>query len=167
MNIELQPVGEISPWLLESLNQGLYLVVGYTASLNPPVPVPPQAYNAARNQYLADILLEELYRCKRKGIYLLGVTSVNLFTPGKNFVFGEASPLKETAIISLYLLGETGIHDERLLQRAIKEAVHEIGHLMGMGHCPNSRCVMHFSNSLLDTDVKDAFFCPNCKPRLL
>jgi hypothetical protein len=28
------------------------------------------------------------------------------------------------------------------------ETVHELGHLLNLGHCPNPRCVMHFSNSL-------------------
>lgn len=163
----MQPIGEVSPWLLEGIKRGLYSAIGYTASVNLPVPVPPQAYYATRNQYLADMLIEELCHCKKKGTYLLGVTSVDLFTQGKNFVFGEASPMKETAVISLYLLGGSGIPDELLLQRAIKEAVHEVGHLLGIGHCSDSRCVMHFSNSLIDTDIKNAFLCTNCRPRLL
>ncbi len=167
MNVELQPVGEISSWLLDGIRQGFYTAISYSVSLNPSVPVPPQAYDPTRNQYLADTMIEELYSCKRKGAYLLGITSVDLFTKGKSFVFGEASPMMETAVISLYTLGGPGISDNLVLQRAIKEAVHEVGHLMGMDHCSNTHCVMHFSNSLIDTDFKDAFFCPACKPRLL
>jgi len=37
------------------------------------------------------------------------------------------------------------------MQRVIKEAVHELGHAFGLTHCENSKCVMHFSNSLQDT----------------
>ena len=163
----MQPVGEISPWLLEGISQSLYAAIGYTTSINLSVPVPPHAYDASRNQYLADILIEELYSYKKKGAYLLGVTSVDLFTQGKNFIFGQASPMAGIAVISLYLLGGIDVSVEVVMQRAIKEAVHEIGHLMGIGHCSNNRCVMHFSGSLIDTDVKDAFFCAGCQPRLL
>ncbi|MFQ6039016.1 MAG: archemetzincin, partial [Candidatus Aminicenantales bacterium] len=48
------------------------------------------------------------------------------------------------------------------LARCVKEAVHELGHAFGLRHCPNPRCVMHFSNSLLDTDKKTASFCQRC-----
>ncbi|MEA2005134.1 MAG: hypothetical protein U9O50_02570 [Acidobacteriota bacterium] len=42
------------------------------------------------------------------------------------------------------------------------EAVHELGHTYGLSHCPDAKCVMHFSNSLLDTDKKSASFCTHC-----
>ncbi|HIC98260.1 MAG TPA: matrixin family metalloprotease, partial [Pyrodictiaceae archaeon] len=35
--------------------------------------------------------------------------------------------------------------------RALKEAMHEIGHVLGLLHCTDKRCVMHFSNSIIDT----------------
>jgi len=41
--------------------------------------------------------------------------------------------------------------------------VHELGHTYGLGHCPDTHCVMHFSNSLRDTDIKSATFCPACQ----
>lgn len=167
MDIVLQPVGQIDPGLLEALRQGLCSVIGYSVSINPRIAVPEQAYDAARDQCLADTLIEELYPLRKKGSYLLGVTAVNLYATDKNFVFGEASPMMETAVISLYLLGGPGVSKELLLERAVKEAVHEVGHLMGMDHCDNGQCVMHFSGSLIDTDVKNNYFCANCRPRLL
>lgn len=169
MEIELQPVGDVDSVLLAELQKGLQTAIGFNVSINPPVPMPFQSYDAGRDQYLADDVIEELFRFKKKGAYLLGVTGDNLFTHGKNYVFGEASPDMETAVISLFLLH--GCDDtpagDLLLQRAIKEAAHEIGHLLGMDHCPDGMCVMHFSGSLIDTDIKNAYFCPRCRPRLI
>lgn len=51
-------------------------------------------------------------------------------------------------------------------ERALKEAVHELGHFYGFVHCVNPKCVMHFSNSLQDTDYKDSHFCPECTNKL-
>ena len=44
-------------------------------------------------------------------------------------------------------------------QRLAKEAVHELGHAFGLKHCENIKCVMHFSNSLSDTDIKRSHLC--------
>jgi archaemetzincin len=44
--------------------------------------------------------------------------------------------------------------------------VHELGHTYGLRHCRDPRCVMHFSNSLHDTDVKGAGFCPRCRAQM-
>ena len=51
-------------------------------------------------------------------------------------------------------------------KRGLTEAVHELGHTYGLGHCRNPRCVMFFSNSLVDTDRKGPEFCPDCKKQL-
>jgi len=50
--------------------------------------------------------------------------------------------------------------------RVVKEAVHELGHTFGLNHCKKRECVMHFSNSLADTDYKGKDFCEDCLNRL-
>ncbi len=50
--------------------------------------------------------------------------------------------------------------------RALKEAVHELGHTYYLSHCADAKCVMYFSNSLADTDIKGAGFCKRCQQRL-
>src|SRR5512136_1284452 len=49
------------------------------------------------------------------------------------------------------------------MKRAVKEAVHELGHTCGLGHCRDPKCVMFFPNALYDTDVKGPGFCAACR----
>jgi len=94
------------------------------------------------------------------------VESVDLYAGHLNFVFGEADPDVGIAVVSTYMLrpefyGEAP-SPELFLSRLVKEAVHELGHTFRLGHCPDPACVMHFSNSILDTDLKGPDFCPRC-----
>jgi archaemetzincin len=83
-----------------------------------------------------------------------------------NYVFGEAYAPGRVALISLWRLkpefyGENAGSAVFML-RMLKEAVHELGHTLGLQHCPRGLCVMHFSNSIFDTDRKQSLFCGQC-----
>ena len=97
----------------------------------------------------------------------VGLTAVDLYVPDLNFVFGLASPIQGVAIVSTHRLEASfyGLPTNRslLLRRALIESAHELGHLLGLGHCRDRRCVMFFSNSILDTDAKGYAMCPRCR----
>jgi len=129
-----------------------------------------QAYNPERKQYFSSKLLAYLKKSEREE-RVVGIADVDLYIPRLNFVFGEADMVSGTAVVSLCRLRQEyyGLApDEALfLERATKEIVHELGHTFGLGHCPNNKCVMHFSNSLADTDLKAAGFCSSCRPKII
>lgn len=171
MEIDLQPFGEIGGNILLYLQAELRKIFGCLATINQPIPVLKEAYMPERKQYLSDLFLDTLKADGNKRKTVLGITDENLYTPGLNFVFGQADPQHLAAVISLNLLRQENYGlppDEGLLkERSLKEAVHEIGHTLGMPHCPDGSCVMHFSNSLMDTDYKKPYFCGRCQPKLL
>ena len=130
--------------------------------------VPKDAYDPIRRQYNSSVILSKIskYAMKQQADRILGITDRDLYVPHLNFVFGEAQHPGKAAIISLYRLKpefyghplDTKLYEDR----ATKEAVHEVGHTFGLGHCRNSACVMYFSNSILDTDRKLSTFCRRC-----
>ncbi len=138
--------------ILTVIGEGLKEAFGRACVLAAPLPHPDYAYDGRRGQYLADAILARLR------------------TLGLNFVFGQAMAGGRDAVVALPRLRQEfyGLPEDEVLfkERAIKEAVHELGHTYGLGHCPNSRCVMHFSNSLADTDIKGASFCRTCRGEL-
>ena len=96
---------------------------------------------------------------------MLAITNSDLFSGNLNFVFGLAQSPGRCAAISLFRL-RMGADEQRFHRRAVKEAVHELGHTWGLSHCQNPQCVMHFSNSLADTDRKETDWCDICDTKL-
>ena len=165
--IALVPIGQVEEAVLAVIGEGLREAFGRDYVIAAPLSHPDYAYDRRRGQYRSDDILARLRRLKLPAERWLGVVDVDLYTPGLNFVFGQATMGGPTALISLARLRQSfyGLPEDEALyhERAIKEAVHELGHTYGLGHCPDPACVMHFSNSLLDTDRKGADFCPRCR----
>jgi len=166
VEICLQPIGNVDKKIIEFLKINLGKVFGKCRILKI-MEVPNEAYNSRRNQYNSSIILMKLPKiCE----IVLGVTEVDIFAYTFNFIFGEAELNGKRAVISLARLnpefyGED--YDENLLKiRTLKESMHEIGHVLGLFHCKNKKCVMSFSNTILDTDYKDWRYCSKCLEKL-
>jgi archaemetzincin len=170
VKITLKPLGDIADEIMEELKDKVGGIFHCPVEIQAGFSDLAQAYNPERKQYLSSKLLASLKKVEGEE-RVVGVADVDLYVPRLNFVFGEADIVSGTAIVSLCRLRQEyyGLApDEALfLKRATKEIVHELGHTFGLGHCPNNKCVMHFSNSLADTDVKEAHFCNKCRPKII
>ena len=168
--IELIAIGNIDDASLEALKIPLEEVFDQETQMGDRVSLLRENRNQHREQYLASLLLAALHPPVRLDDRVLGVVGEDIFAPGLNFVFGEAEIEGKRALISIVRLRQEfyGLpKDENLFRkRVLKEAVHEIGHTYQLGHCENSTCVMHFSNSLHDTDLKGWNFCHTCQKRI-
>lgn len=125
--------------------------------------IPNSAFNSSRKQFNSTNVLKNMGIA---GEVDLGILTEDIYANMFNFVFGEAELGGKKAVISIYRLkpefyGQS--EDNELLKvRTLKEAVHEIGHVLGLRHCPKNHCVMHFSNSKKETDIKDWRYCERC-----
>jgi archaemetzincin len=133
------------------------------------LPLSEKAFDKKRKQYRSNVILSEIqgYAAKKKDLNrVLGVVDADIFVSELNFVFGEAACPGKAALISLWRLkpefygGPPNM--ELFTERSLKEAVHELGHTLGLRHCSRSSCVMYFSNSIFDTDRKQSLFCDQC-----
>ena len=170
MDILLIAVGEVEKKVIEMLKYDLKKVFKRQVWIGKGIPRPDYSFNKKRDQYLSTAILKAMTEKKEYAIYekILGIIDHDLYVPKLNFVFGEAS--ERAAIISLTRLRHEFYNlpkDEGLFRRRVlTEAVHELGHTYGLGHCGNPHCVMFFSNSLIDTDMKGPAFCQRCKSKL-
>ncbi len=117
------------------------------------------------SQYFADLLLSEVINLKGDALAGVGWTPYDIYTKGLNFVFGIATPVYRAAVVSYYRLRTPD--RELFISRVRKELTHEMGHVFGLEHCNTPGCVMNFSNSLYEVDLKSEEFCPRCKRKLM
>lgn len=174
--IVLLPVGDTDPAIVARIAARVGAALDVEVVAGQPQLLPEGGFDRRRSQYRSSVFLESLDRLRRSipnqpRPYLLGVAAADLFVPRLNFIFGEADHAAGVAVISLarlrpQLYGRPA--DPPLLEeRAFKEAIHEIGHVYGLLHCRDPRCIMLFSNTIEDTDRKGPGFCPDCEGQLL
>lgn len=124
-------------------------------------------FSVDRKQYFStQIIAEAIKLTDRYNGKILLLTDVDIFVPALTFIFGEAQLNGKHAILSVCRLHEefySGISNENLLlERTIKEALHELGHCYGLRHCIDWDCVMHSSPGIEEVDIKGSTFCKNC-----
>jgi len=172
--ISLVPLGNVARNHMQLLAEEL------TSSLHAPCFVVPDglniefAYDPLRGQYHSTAIIGRLRKTpSAEGSRLLGVAEVDLFVPIFTFVFGEAQlgPANASAgIVSVHRLRQEfyGLppNDPLLSARLLKEAMHEIGHTLGLRHCRDYRCVMSSSPAVENIDLKSPRFCTPCEERL-
>jgi archaemetzincin len=125
-------------------------------------------FDKSRNQWISERILEWILGKTNPGSHtkILALCDFDAYSNGLNFVFGQAHTGGRIGAIYLPRLRQEfyGLKSDVDLfqQRLTTEAVHELGHMFRLSHCERRSCVMHFSNSLHDTDLKHFTFCNRC-----
>lgn len=168
--LDVVPIGAVRPGLPGSLATFLSDALAFRCALSDSCIDPAVAYDASRGQYDSHRLLPALEQLARVNeTRVLGITEVDIFSSVFTFVFGVAKFRGVAAVISLHRLRTSfyGLPEDAniLVSRVQREAVHEIGHLLGFTHCPNRNCVMSFSAAAEEIDLKSDGFCALCRAK--
>ncbi|MEK6953426.1 MAG: archaemetzincin family Zn-dependent metalloprotease [Candidatus Micrarchaeota archaeon] len=133
--------------------------------------IPHEFFNLQKQKWDAERIigfLHEKFQKTQEGKFMvLALFPYDLYADSLNFVYGLGERGGNYAVISYFRLSEHFYGrnaDEKLFSgRILKEAMHEIGHMAGIEHCRNKKCVMAFSPNIIFVDRKKAEFCGRCK----
>lgn len=178
----LNPIGTIDENILKHLKEGIEDIFSFSeisVQISKSIlPLRKTEYNQTRGQYDGSKVIRRLLNQEyKKDVFrVLGIMDEDLYSGNLNFIFGLATTSKSApnelyvaALISIIRLREAfygnAENQELFKERALKEAIHELGHTFGLGHC-NNNCIMRFSNHLGQTDDKPLEFCDWCMIKL-
>lgn len=163
--LQLVSVGGLPALFLKTLQEPL-TQMGITATASgTQLPAPSYAFNKDRNQYHSNAILRRLAPLRDGVDFVLAVADVDLFVPDSPFVFGEADRESRVAVISVFRLSQN-VDAEARKRRARIEAVHQVGHLLGLSNCDDPRCAMFLATSAGEIDRKGTGLCNLCRNEL-
>jgi len=159
--VDIILLGHVDETAVSIIAANLQAVMGLNTRIQPVLDKPDYAYLPGRRQYDAAKILSALADIADETPFKLGLTEYDLCTPILTFVYGESQLGGKAAVISLQRLSDQDLQLTYL--RATKISLHEVGHLLGIGHCWQPDCLMHFSSNLEKLDSLNPRFCAACE----
>jgi len=173
MHVDIVPVGETPAVVKREASAGLRSVYDCDVTVHDALPVPAESYDTDRDQYRAEEFID-LARRTGEGDTNIAITAKDLFYRRRNYVFGLAYLDGNGSVISTYRLqtsSDGGFSNRSasdiFADRVRKEVVHEVGHTFGLEHCDDKRCVMNFSPTVREVDIKEENLCGTCQREVL
>lgn len=168
--VDLLPLGRLPAGTLERLAARLSRRVELACHVLSSVDVPVRRI-PNRDQLDAGALLEAVEaRAASDTRLLVGVAGEDIAVPLFTFVFGLARQGGRACVVSLARTDPAfyGLPEDPELrdERAVREVLHELGHLATLEHCPDRGCLMSFAGNIEKVDTRGGSFCETCRERL-
>ena len=142
------------------------------------LPLPASAFYKPRHRYRAEKLLEHLHQVIKErapdapaDARILALTDVDISTTkGRVYdwgVFGLGEIGGRACIISVHRLRRGARDAAHLRFRVTTTGIHEVGHTLGLPHCPEPLCPMQDAEgSVKNTDSSTGHLGPGCRAQL-
>jgi len=163
-------------WDTLGINASCYYNISNSSGI-PIYKIPKNAYTPHIGKYNTQSLFlfgkerreESLKKFGKTAILLkvLVLVDFDIYRPGfTGTLFGEAEVGGEVAIVTTAPLENHFKSSFLIKERALKEALHELGHTLGLDHCKTPGCAMNISKDIYDIDEKKKTYCKECLNKL-
>jgi archaemetzincin len=162
--VVLVTLGHVDEALVPGLAEGLERVAGMDVERGGALELVAEDRSPRSGQYRSSLVL---YRLPAAPLdrFLLVLTEEDLHGGGLHFVFGHADPQSRRAVVSTARLkDQEDPSGATTARRLLVEALHELGHLAGLGHCPEPSCPMNPFFTLYELDQRSPAYCPRSVP---
>lgn len=170
-SVYLLPLGAgIPDAALADVETALRAYFPFRLELLPTAPLPDDAYYPPRKRYRAERLLDYLERrTSDDARVVIGLTDADISTTKGDVydwgILGLATLSGRQCVISRYR-ARRGARDEvHVRQRLAKTVVHEVGHTIGLPHCPNYGCIMEDGKGSVLTTDHERDVCAECRAK--
>ncbi len=165
--IYLIPMETITADVVQSVALCLWHTFGIEVKQAESMEIPADAFDSKRKQYSSIEILRMLHKATPKeALRVMALIDKDLFIPVLSFVYGHAQFEGKVGIVSLARLRQEfyGFPENRelLTMRALKEVIHETGHLFGLTHFNDTACPMTLSTNIRSLDKKGVALCKSC-----
>lgn len=177
----VQPIGKVDKVLLDTVVATIKKTYPFKVRLGKQIDLP-KSYKSPRGQYRyrADSIIRQLRRMHADADVITGITGYEICTtkhgpdgkikkPEWRYkdwgIFGLGfCPGRSCVVSYCYLIQR---NKKLVHSRLRKITIHEIGHNMGLPHCPDKNCVMTDACEKITTiDNTKGVLCEKCRKRI-
>ena len=178
--VGLQPFEGFRSSYLPKVREKIEEKYGFETVVMPEIKMPKAFFvNVKSPRYRADSIIRFLYAEKPDSIdIVLGLTHYDTSTTKKNAdgtvkepkekytdwgIFGLGFIARGSCVVSTYRLGRK-VGESEKIERMQKVCLHEVGHTLGLPHCPNQDCFMRdAAESIKTIDYVGMELCKDCQ----
>jgi archaemetzincin len=175
LDVHIVPLGDVPEETLTQASLALTSHAPLIIVMEKRRPLPTAAKTSEKGRYSADRILEYLSTQTIESSTghgkIVGVTELDIVTPKNGVtnwgVLGLGTIDGQACVFSTYRMKRAfekggGASETLVRERLWKIALHELGHTLGLEHCPNVGCIMEDAAGTVKTVDTEVALCPRC-----